>query len=1129
MGTLLLAIAAGALGRGAPPTPDELDPGVTLRVYRVERDPESLPTLAPDQTPNFDERRPTVDFRDAAAFGDVPASFVSIVTGWIVIDTPGTYAFRLTSDDGSRLTLDGRLLIDHDGRHAATAQASRGVALAAGMHPLRIEHFDHGGQKRLTLEWRPPGSDAFVPVPAEVLRTERDLTRVTSPGFKRTDDDRRRAGDGKPVDGVHPAWAVTTIHPESFAPMVGAMAFASDGRLIVGTFNPVQRDDRALPDIDSKPPDKLYALEGVTSGDASRVTVRVAADGVYEPCGLCAVGDDLYVSHRKQITRLRDLDHDGFYETHEAVAEGWEAWNYHQFTFGLVHRDGRLYATLSTAMAPPGWEGMGTNAAPNGPMRGGVLEVDLSSNRASVIAGGTRAPNGIGLGPGGILLYLDNQGAWMPTSQLAEVIPGRFYGHHNRTNFVPNLAERFPLGGVPSVFCDRARTPAAVLLPHNELSNSPTQPQLIPSGPYAGQLYLGELTGGGIRRVCLERVNGQLQGAVFQFTQGLECGVNRLVWGPDGALYAGGIGAGGNWNWRGTRSGLQRLSPTGLTAFEMLAIRATPTGFEIEFTGTVDRAWLADAAHYTIKQWAYAPTAEYGGPKVGVEVLPVGRATPSEDGRRVTLEIPGLRAGRCVSLRTDPVSLRGEAIWSTEAWYTLNEIPPRAPARPATIAGRAIDPAREGVGVGVLPPAEGVPLIAASADPAFRRSSEAQLPREGGRSAEDLMALPGFVSLEKGSGDLITSTVLGDCRLHVEWLCPPGGTGQLAGNSGVYIQDLYEVQVLGTEAGDRIPGKDEAGSIYGMKAADANASTGPGTWQAYDVWFVAPRFENGRRTRAARLTMCWNGTLVHNDVEIPGPTGMRATGGEPGASATITPGGVQVGPLRLQNHESAAEGPVRFRNVWVAPLERGPGAPGEWMDLLRGAGGSGTDEVPSGWAVRGGAATFRLDAGEVVGTSRAGTGNTFLMTEREFGDFELLMEFKQDPGLNSGVQIRSGVTGGFENRSGTIRGPQVELDPSARAYTGGLYDESRRGWLHRLIDAPYARRAYRPGDWNRLRVTAEGPVVRTWINGVPAASIFDAMDERGRIGLQVHGVGEADAMMEVRFRDVRVRELNRTK
>ncbi len=1121
--SLILASSPLALGQAASPPPPsmQLDPGVTLRVYSVEGDLASIPKLVADQTPNFDALQPTIDFRDDGAFGKVPASFLSIVTGWIVITQGGAYEFSLTSDDGSRLSIDGKVLIDHDGRHSASPKTSGPVTLDAGMHALRIDHFDHGGKKQLTLQWKTPGADAFALIPTQSLRTEKDLTRVTSPGHKQIDDG-KRPGDGKPVAGVHPAWSVATIHPKGFDPMVGAMCFDSSGRLIVGTFNPLQRDDRNLPDIDSKKPDKLFAIKGAM-GDPSKIEVTECADGFFEPLGLCAVGDDLYCSNRKSIIKLIDKDHDGYYETHETVAEGWEGWNYHQFCFGLVHKEGKLYATLSTAMAPPAWEGMGTNAAPNGAMRGGALEVDLSSNTASVIAGGLRAPNGIGLGPDDSLWYLDNQGAWMPCSQFCEVIPGRFYGHHNRTNFVPKLADRFPQGGVPSVFVDRPRTPASVLMPHNEAVNSPTQPQLITSGLYAGQMYVGELTGGGIRRVNLEKVNGQWQGALFQFTQGLESGVQRMIWGPDGSLYVGGIGAGGNWNWRETKFGLQRLSPTGKTAFEMLAIHATPTGFRIEFTKPVATDWLASPSNFSARQWRYEPTEQYGGPKLDEEKLAITRATPGADGKSVTLEIPGLKTGRCVALRMDPKSTEGEAIWSTEAWYTLNEIPRAAPPKPAMIAGIPVDPEKSGVGVGVLPPADGVTMLASSAEVMFHKGKDKEASRDGGRSAEDLMKLPGFVEIA-GTGDLASNTVFGDARLHVEWLSPPGGEGQLAGNSGVYLQERYEIQVLGTLEASKLgrdEQNDEAGSIYKVKAPDANASAGPGQWQAYDIWFRAPRFENGKKSADARVTVYWNGVLVHNDVAVPAPTGSSAAGGE---NSSLP---IQVGALRLQDHATKAEGSVRYRNIWIAPLVPEKYTPtGSWEEPLKAA--RGPEGLPQGWLVRGGKASFRMEEGGVlVGTTAPNSPNTFLVSQREYHDFDLHLDFKVDPKLNSGVQIRSDVRGGIDAREGVVNGMQIEIDPSDRMYTAGIYEESGRGWLCKLVDAPYARRAFKPGEVNHLRVLATGGTVQTWINGVPAAQVLDAKSSRGRIALQVHGVGAQTEPLEIRFWNVRVREMTK--
>ncbi len=1101
----LLALAAMLCLGSTGVRSDPVEPGVTLRMYRLETPPERIPGIAADQTPNLDERRDAIDF-GPDGFGDVPAPFVTHVLGELVIDEEGPHTFRLTSDDGARLLIGGRLLIDHDGRHNATPRESQPVRLEAGPHRLLIEHFDAGGSRALRLEWKRPGSESFEIIGRAHLRTESDPTRVTSPGFKRIEDG-RRPGDGAPLAGVHPSWTLSDVRPPGFEPRVGSMAFLPDGRLVVGLFDPLQRDEIQLPDIEAKQPDALYALGNLNASDPAAITVTRIADGLYEPTGLCVVDGVLYVAHRREVTRLLDRDADGFLETHETVGSGWEGWNYHQFAFGLLHKDGLFYTALSTAMAPPGWEGMEHNAGPNGPMRGGVVEIDPDTGDTRVIAGGTRTPNGLGITADGSIIYLDNQGTWMPANQLAEVVPGRFYGHSNWTRFVPNLGERFPRGGHPSVYADRPRTPAAVLMPQNEVNNSPTQPLLIEQGPFRGQLLVGELTAGGVRRVALERVEGQLQGALFRFTQGLESGVNRMAWGPDGSLYVGGIGAGGNWNWRGTRFGLQRLTPNGRSVFEMHSVTATHNGLHIVFTEPVDRRWLTDPANYLIRSWSYRPSADYGGPKIDERPHRVVEAHPSDDGREVTLIIDGMEAGRCYHLRTDPVSEAGSPIWSTEAWYTMNIVPRANATSSSSLAGQPLHP--DAVGVGVLPPADAVTLTGKNSASAMRYERGPFPPPA--MEQDEFIAGPDHLSVGFGSGDLVSTTEFGDARIHVEWLSPAGGTGQLAGNSGVYLQNRYELQILGTPDTASDLGSQEAGALYGIKAADENASSGAGRWQAYDIWFRAPRFRDGDKVEDARITVYWNGRLVHDDVAIPHPTGAARSGGESPAPGQD----VQTGPLRLQDHASAADGPVRFRNIWIQPLESRAYKPGPWSAL----------SDPREFEPRGGRADFRTDGAELIGTTAPNTPNTFWTTRRTYADFELVYEAMVEPGLNSGVQIRSAVIGGFGQRDGGLRGYQIEIDPSDRAYSGGIYDEQRRGWLHPLHANPAARRAFRPNAWNEIRVVAAGPVIRTWINGVPAAEIFDALTPEGHIAFQVHGVGAETRPMQVRFRNARIREL----
>jgi hypothetical protein len=200
------------------------------------------------------------------------------------------------------------------------------------------------------------------------------------------------------------------------------------------------------------------------------------------------------------------------------------------------------------------------------------------------------------------------------------------------------------------------------------------------------------------------------------------------------------------------------------------------------------------------------------------------------------------------------------------------------------------------------------------------------------------------------------------------------------------------------------------------------------------------------------------------------------------------------------------------------------------------------EEVPifngkdlAGWVQRGGQAKYSVEDGAIVGRSVPNTANSFLCTEREYGDFVLELEFRVHPELNSGVQVRSHrydepKTVTWQGKeitiaAGRVHGYQVEIDPSDRAWTGGIYDEGRRGWLDDLKDNEPARKAFKPGEWNHLRVECRGPLIKTWLNGVPAAELTDEMDRSGFIALQVHGVGKREEPLEVRWRNLRLNEL----
>ncbi len=181
----------------------------------------------------------------------------------------------------------------------------------------------------------------------------------------------------------------------------------------------------------------------------------------------------------------------------------------------------------------------------------------------------------------------------------------------------------------------------------------------------------------------------------------------------------------------------------------------------------------------------------------------------------------------------------------------------------------------------------------------------------------------------------------------------------------------------------------------------------------------------------------------------------------------------------------------------------------------------------SGWKQLGGKATYRANKGAIEGRTVMGSPNSFLATEKNYADFILELEFLVDPLLNSGIQIRSESLP--EYNKGQVHGYQIEIDPSERAWTAGIYDEGRRGWLFNLQGRGVAQKAFQQNQWNHVRIEARGAHLRTWLNGVLAADLIDSMTPSGFIALQVHGIGDANLEGKgVSWRNIRIKELPRT-
>jgi hypothetical protein len=193
-------------------------------------------------------------------------------------------------------------------------------------------------------------------------------------------------------------------------------------------------------------------------------------------------------------------------------------------------------------------------------------------------------------------------------------------------------------------------------------------------------------------------------------------------------------------------------------------------------------------------------------------------------------------------------------------------------------------------------------------------------------------------------------------------------------------------------------------------------------------------------------------------------------------------------------------------------------ADGDWEYLFNG-------KDLKGWKQLNGKAKYEAVNGEIVGTSLLNTPNSFLATEKDYGDFVLELEMMLEADVNSGIQFRSQSLPEYNN--GRVHGYQCEVDPSARRWSAGIFDEARRGWLYPLDLNPEAKPAFKKGEWNKYKIEAIGPSIRTWLNGVPAAWLIDDMTPSGFIALQVHSINrkELDGL-KIRWRNIRIKTKN---
>jgi len=402
----------------------------------------------------------------------------------------------------------------------------------------------------------------------------------------------------------------------------------------------------------------------------------------------------LYATEQTQLVRLKDIDGDGTADAYQTFCDDWgvSVRDYHEFTW----------------LAPPDAEGnfwvalclTGSNRS-EAYLRGWAVRVTPSGEMWPSVAG-VRSPGGIGYAASGQLFYNDNQGGWNGTNGLKHLKIGSHQGNPAGNKWWDQALEALnaigqdgvakALGpnpgppakqGLPET--ERQRNPRylppAVLYPFDKMGRSPTGIVHDTSngkfGPFANQLFVGEITHSKVHRVFLEEINGVQQGACFPFLHGFGSGPVAVHFTQEGFLFTGETDRG--WGSRGGKPfAFERVKWTGETPFEVHEMRVTPDGWELTFTQPVDITTASNVKSYAVKSWIYWLQSGYGSPEIEHTDQTVVAAVVADDGLSVRLTVDGRVKGHLHELKMDGVRSADDpqqGLWHPVGYYTLNEIP----------------------------------------------------------------------------------------------------------------------------------------------------------------------------------------------------------------------------------------------------------------------------------------------------------------------------------------------------------------------------------------------------------------------------------------------------------------------
>lgn len=404
------------------------------------------------------------------------------------------------------------------------------------------------------------------------------------------------------------------------------------------------------------------------------------AHGLHEPLGLAWKNGTFICAQRGELTKISDNDGDLKADQYQAICS-WElAGNYHEYSYGpVILPDDNMLVTLNL-----GWVGRGASLSK---WRGWMLQIS-PEGQVTPIATGMRSPAGFGLNINGDIFYTENQGDWVGSGRMTHIEKGTFAGHPEglRWSNEPGSPVGLQMNDIDdtrglTLYEYAQENPAikapSVWFPHTIMGISTSDMVVIPDdfGPFANQLLVGDQGHSKIMRVYQEKIEGVYQGICFPFREGFSSGVLRMRWAPDQSLYVGMTNRG--WASTGKESyGIERLSWTGKTPFEMKSVNIQSDGFVVNFTQEVERSSASDPKSYQITDFTYKYHHLYGSPVINEETRNIEKVEVLQDNKTVRLYVEGLRPGYVNEIKASGIKNKtNQNLLHPIGYYTINRIP----------------------------------------------------------------------------------------------------------------------------------------------------------------------------------------------------------------------------------------------------------------------------------------------------------------------------------------------------------------------------------------------------------------------------------------------------------------------